>query len=744
VTRIVETGCLLLLLVVVGLRPLICETYTSARSPLTATLGTLEDPQPATTLAFDAAILAVAAAWMVTRAVTPSHRWRRSGLEWGALLVLVAGAISCAVAGNKRLALNATVDWLTLPLLTLLLVQLLRTGWRVRLALAVILATAAVQAYECFNQVLYSFPQTEQFYEQHRDRIWAERGIEPDSAQVELYERRLYSREASGFLAHGNVTAGYLVAAALATAGLAWSRWRSGRVPAGLIGLVALAMAVAVGLTGSKGALAAGLIASAVWCLRNAAGGWIERHPRRTLRIGWAVVLAAGLATVAHGWYHGSLPGSSLDFRWQYWTASSRMIADHALTGVGRENFGRHYLQYKPITSPEEVSNPHNFLVGATAEWGVVGLGGVVLMLIGGSIAATRGPHDGLDTTPSPRSTALCWGVVTGAVIFLARCFLLGTSDPNYLFVSTAIPLIVWAAVFALASPGRADAGHTRDLQRLAIGVNCALLAFLLQDTINFALSVPGAATTFFALLAIPIALRQPAPATVSTPAGGLRTALARWSPAAIACTALLLHVFLLLAPVARCAITLAWARAHASRPTPGPHRAQPVFAAYQGAASLDPLDPTPCAECAAWLFGFAEAAPDPENTLRAAIQQTDRAIARDPLGTSLHRQKLRICRRAYKVTGDTAHLAAAVNHARRVVDLYPQSPEAHADLGLSLLDVARHRPTSEQLAEARHHLQRTLDLDNARPTWEQIRRLPPRRRQQIQQAIEETTRSEP
>ena len=81
-------------------------------------------------------------------------------------LVALGGLVSCWVAGNKRIAVNATVDWLCLPLLTIVLVQLLRQRWHLRLVLCVVLSSAAVQAYECFNQVFYSFPATKEFYDQ--------------------------------------------------------------------------------------------------------------------------------------------------------------------------------------------------------------------------------------------------------------------------------------------------------------------------------------------------------------------------------------------------------------------------------------------------------------------------------------------------------------------------------------------------------------------------------------------------
>ncbi len=753
-TRAIETACLLLLLVVIGLRPLISETYSSARSPLTASLGEVTDPLPAVTLAIDALILLAVAGWLLARNLGSARPYRRCGLEWGLVLVAAAGGISCLAAANKRLAINATVDWLMLPLVTIVLVQLLRYRWQIRMTLCVILATAAVQAYECYNQVCYSFPETEQFYEENKERIWAARGIELDSPTVALYERRMLGREATGFMAHGNVTGGYLVMAGLAAMACAAARWRSTRLPfrRGLAGVVVLAGAGLLGgaaLTGSTGALVGGLAGVAAWILRLTASQWIERNRARALLLAWGLVAGGVLATIGHGLYHNSLPGASLNFRWQYWTASSTMIRDHIFTGVGRENFGSHYLQYKTIESSEEVSNPHNFLVAAGADWGIVGLAGILAMLVGGSIAATRRPQQGLmneETDPPddpPAGVPLRWGLAVGAGIFLARLLLLGSSDPDYLLVATAVPVIVWAAVFAATSleSNRLGRFYNDALPGLAIGINCALLAFLVQDTINFGLLVPGAATTFFALLAIPIALNAPEPRGVPEGHHLARGGWPRWAPLACAGAVLILLVGWILIPVARAGAALTQARNALERPTPAPHDMQPAAMAYAEAGRLDRLDPTPPYESAAWLARYAEIGSDPAAALSTALELTDAAIARDRLSTKLQRQKTRLCRQAYDLTLNEEFLVAAIEPARRVTELYPQSPEAHAELGACLLDAARLSADPGQLTEARKHLTRALDLDTARPSWETMRRLPARRLESIRKQIDESSR---
>ncbi|MCH7527640.1 MAG: O-antigen ligase family protein, partial [Planctomycetes bacterium] len=394
-SRTIECICLFALLSVVGLRPLIAETYDSAGLAMTSVLPGIEDPTPATTLIIDGVIMLAALGWLVARWCSDDRSYRWSGIEWGAIVIVVAAIASCIFAGNKRLAINGAVDWLCCVLLAIVLAQLLRERWQLQLALCVILASAGAQAVECFHQVLYSFPETEAMYQANRDAIWQNQGVALDSPEVELFEARMRSHEASGYLTHSNVAGAYLVTCGLVALGLALSRLRGGAdslsrlqaLPALAVSAIILGAGV---LTHSRGALSAGAVAMVLWILRARFGGVIARHSKAAFRWAWLAVALGGMAVVGHGLWHGSLPGRSLDFRWKYWTASAGMFADRPLAGVGSGNFGRHYLQYKTIESPEEVKNPHNFLVSAATDWGVGGLVGMVMMLVGASRGVAR------------------------------------------------------------------------------------------------------------------------------------------------------------------------------------------------------------------------------------------------------------------------------------------------------------------------------------------------------------------
>ena len=158
--RVVEVVSLFVLLAVVALRPLVSETYDSAGDVMSRALGGLADPTPVRTLVFDLLILCSACGWFIARAIGPTRRYRRTGLEWGAIMVLIGAIASCVVAGQKRLAITASIDWLCYPVLTIALVQLLRRPWQRRLLLAAVLASATAQAVQCVLQYYLGFDDT--------------------------------------------------------------------------------------------------------------------------------------------------------------------------------------------------------------------------------------------------------------------------------------------------------------------------------------------------------------------------------------------------------------------------------------------------------------------------------------------------------------------------------------------------------------------------------------------------------
>ncbi len=762
--RLLEKICLFVLIGLVALRPLVPETYESAGSAVAVALNELADPTPALTLIFDVVILGCLAVWLAARAAGSPTPYRRTGLEWGLVLVVFAAAISSWVAGNRRLAINASIDWLCGVVLAITLVQLMRHRWQRRMLLAAVVASACVQAVLCCEQYLAGFDETLEHYESIKEQFWAQQGVGLDSDKVILFEGRLKAREASGSLPHSNIAGSYLVLCGFAALGVCFEWWRRCRRRRSAIDWVrafgctsvpALIVAAAL-LTKSLGALLAGLAGLIVWTVTHLLSSRIRPHRSRALVLGWLFVIGGLAAVVGHGLSRGSLPGVSLAFRWQYWRASSELIADHPLTGIGRENFGRRYLQYKPIQSPEEISNPHNLFVQASADWGLLGLAGVLAMLVGGSIAVTgrrAGAVEGMiESKPdaphrlekersagkaSHRHSTIAWMVALGAFVILGRLLLLGTTDPNYLYYTGAVTGIAWLIGFAALALADADTRDEPDRGPgvITTAVAVGLFAFLLHDMINFAMFVPAAANTFFALLAYCIADRADGKGEVVA-----LSPARRWVPAGAAAIAVLLVCAVGLMPVARMASRLHLAKVKARALPDGPLEEHPSYIMFQSASRADTLDPTPQVECARWLTAVALS--DPKHRRDAwplAAIAIDEAIRRDPFDVRLRRMQMHLFQAKAEQRGATKDYRAAIDAARSALELYPLDPGGLASLADRLSAAGQALGSKEYLSEAVERYQGALVLDDARLEWESLRRFPPGRLDQINAQIERT-----
>ncbi|MBI4719508.1 MAG: O-antigen ligase family protein [Planctomycetes bacterium] len=753
--RVIETTCLFLLLSLVALRPLVAESYESAGSAMTAALEQVSDPSPLRTLAFDGVIVLSACAWGVSRLRTPRD-YRGTGLEWGAVLVAVAVAISCLYAGNRRLAINAGIDWLCHPLLAIVLVQLLTSARRRRLLYAAVVASACVQAFQCAEQAWIGFDETWRHYQTLKESFWAQQGVALDSPQVALFEQRMRARDAQGFFPHSNVTGAYLALCDLTALGLTIRGFRNhGGSALSLVAMigravVTAALMVAVVLTRSFGAVLAAAGAGTLWLLWRRWRPWIDAHRRHAFALGWLVFVVGAGAVVGHGLYHGSLPNVSLNFRWQYWRTATTLIADHPLTGVGRENFGRVYLRYKPIDAPEEIANPHNLFVQAAAEWGLPGLAGVVLMLLGGSWTVVRRGTTNDETLPAPAAGAtarppegateavrysrpplLAWTVGLLAVMTLARLPLLGTDDPNFLYYASVTAGLCWLwGWVCFAGLGARTVNHGPPPPG-GEGTAFALLALLVHEMINFALFVPGSATTFFALFAGCVAERTPA---ASAGASTAPTALRRWAPLVGALALAIVMLRFAVVPVGRAQYWIARAQTAASRVASTGQPAD-VDELYQRAARSDPWDPTPCALRAKWL-ATSEADEPSEAALTAAVAALHQAVGRDPHAASHHRALAQLHQRLARLTGNPEHYRRAVVAAQAALERYPLDPDGVAALADREREAAAATNDQNLARRAAVHYRQALELDDARPEWEKLRRLPPHERRRIEELL--------
>ncbi len=686
-------------------------------------------PGPVLTVIFDAMILIAGLLFALSTLRSKGRIYRMTGAEIGMGVLLLALVVSGFAAGNRRVALLASVDFACLLLLMVLLAQLLRRRWQIRLTLCVITASGVVAAARCLEQVTVELDETIRLYAQAEQDTWTQQGRALDDPIVQLFRARLLARDPTAYMTHPNIAAGHLMlaafaAAALAAAKLAGPRRKFARFFGVLTASLAAFMVVAVVLTHSRGAVVAGVAATTACVGFVMLRRPLARRRRAALVLAWGGVLVAALATVTWGRLAGGLPGSSLTFRWQYWSTAGRMIHEH-LAGVGSGHFGRNYLQYKPVTSPDEITNAHNLFVHAAAEWGVVGLAGLLAILVGVSIVLTRPRLAEPATEPDPRAgRALSYAIGLTLAIVAFRAVAEFRIELAFLIVTLALPTLIFPLTMVIGAleSDRLDRFEDTALP-LGRWILCAgLVAFLLHNVISFSLYVPGAATPFFAVAAVAIALassRSTDPPTATTS----RVRLALPVGAGAALTVFGLVVF---RPVMNSCIALVQARAAAPYGTPSDDpKEHPAAERFAAAMRADPLDPTPASDWAQWLVEFRYRDPDAARAaFTKAMSLLDTAIERDHGRIALHRQRVRTLHSAYQALNDTDALRQAVAEADKVVAMYPESPRDHLNLARLCDDLYTINPESALAGKARSAYVRALKLDAARPGPE-VRRFP-------------------
>jgi hypothetical protein len=402
---LVERAILLVLLALIPLRALLNETLNFEVMRMFRDLPAPPSAQPATTFLIIAVIIACAAVLAVVRLWRGGPRYRWTGAELGAGLLAIAAALSTWRAGQKHLALIGSLDFLALVAYLLTLRQVVTRPWHLRLALAVVLGTGAMVVVKCGYQQFIEFPETIAYYEREYQASvghipTGQPGGAAESGLKYDYEQRLLSQLVSGYFGHSNVLGSYLVLVVMAGIGLAAARYRrrSGGTLLTPLLIAAGGLATLVAAR-SKGAVAACGIALLLWVLGQwGIPRWIRASLRRHLWIAlWLGLLATGSLVVGAVRARPDVLGRSMLYRHLYWQGAADMIRDQGPLGVGPNNFGRHFPRYKPAECPEEVASPHSWVVEFAAEWGLLGLAGVLVMFIGVSrrLAAPRALREG-------------------------------------------------------------------------------------------------------------------------------------------------------------------------------------------------------------------------------------------------------------------------------------------------------------------------------------------------------------
>lgn len=333
-------------------------------------------------LSMSAVLILAFALWLIVNIWSGRFRYRFSSIEIGLCLFALAAVISGVIAANKRLAITDFVTIVAPILMAVMLVQILDCHAKIKLVLIVVVALGVVSAYRCSEQ-FYENEQLIEFYESDPTAVLARQNITPESLEHWQFEHRLYSKDIRGFFLTGNSAGSFSMLALFAAIALFFGKFKYRKSdPSGFAWLTIGGIAVVVIFAGlvitfSKGAIAASVIALAMFIGYLLFGRWLKGHRKLILIVCILLALTGGVIIVSYGLRHGRLPGgSSMLVRWQYWDAAVRMYGEHWLSGVGPGNFVHFYPHYKISAAVETVADPHSFVLSIITQYGPIGLVG--------------------------------------------------------------------------------------------------------------------------------------------------------------------------------------------------------------------------------------------------------------------------------------------------------------------------------------------------------------------------------
>jgi len=658
------------------------------------------------------------------------------------MAVLGVGLVlSTVLATDKRVALNNASGFAVGLALMAATYRLVDQPWKVRLAVVVLAAAAATFGAKTVIVDVYELDETYAQYRQNRAQIWAKQGKSLDDPMIAVYEARLLSRDNGGFFYHGNLGGGYLAMALMTALAAVWYRLtdredRLRRLWVVLQFLAAALAAAGLAITYSLGPAGGAVLGLAFATLLLTAGPFFARRARTWFVVAVLLVATGAAGVVGYGVRKGTLPSSSLAYRWQYWQAGYRLFLDHPLAGVGAGNFGYYYTRYKLPEAEEEVSSPHNVVVQAFTEWGVFGGVGLLLLLGGIFLALARTwsadpspaepAADAKKSAPQPGGPAASSpgpgeGPSSAPVLLLLLAGIFGiifAADPAgmgrvlYIFFQYWPYLLIFGLtvviglfrgeVLSTIDPA-APAGRLAD-GRVVVWLAAALAVMIICDLVNFLFFELPTQLVFFFIAGLALAAGSPpGPAVPGRRGPGRRLSAGAFGLAG------LLYLVLVTAP----AVQFERLLGEAESPGVGNPLTDPVYTRLAALARWYPFDAHFAAAAADRLLESVRGRlPPSREALTAAAEWYDRACARAG-GIS----------RFWRTAGDCRLMLAGVDPAGRARDMdemlaryerafavAPRAKQLVGAMGLVCWEYAKSLPPAEA--------QRKMEFTDTARTW--------------------------
>jgi O-antigen ligase/tetratricopeptide (TPR) repeat protein len=465
--------------------------------------------------------------WLTFRILTGQLIYRKSLIEFGLLILIIASFISGYAASNGRAAVTNAVVFIAPVFMAVLLIQLLDTDLKIKIVIAVIASAGFLNAFfQSADQFLKSNQEVIALYKKNPLQILNQYGIEPNSIDQFQFEHRLYSNNVVGYFTTSNTAGSFFILAFFAAALLLIEKIRNRKLPDAdnryifSCGIVVLVILAGLFFTRSKGAIAAFLLAVLLFAIFWFFGKYLYAHRKK---IFIAVCLLAALAAIAVFSFSLSnkplFGGNSMLIRQQYWQAALNAYQNKPLTGIGPGNFADTYFQYKLPQSLETISDPHNFIISILLQYGPLGLIGFLLILF---IPLSRLILTQSVQVPFPdeNQQTKFHKIIIGVFLFVLLLIikppvqqLFMQSSPEEQIAAFIYLYLIPAFAFLLGFMFITAGPQSMLLNRQSIypfvsviAISCALAGFLIHNFVDIALFEPSILTAFFALLACLIA----------------------------------------------------------------------------------------------------------------------------------------------------------------------------------------------------------------------------------------------
>lgn len=613
-------------------------------------------------------------------------KYRMSGFEYGVLIFIIGCVISVIAASNRRAAITDSITILSAMLTAVVLSNLLGTIERKKILLYAIIAMGIANAYQCTDQFFSSNQFMIEQYESDPAEQLRALGIEPGSFQQMLYEHRLYSKDVKGFFTTGNSAGSLFVLAIFCTFAAFDFRVRFSEKKNAIKKLwlpIILLFILFAGLleAHSKGAIASLIGAAFLLLIAIKFGKILKRRLILTIIAVIVLIVICLISVIGYGVTHNTLPGgNSMLVRWQYWSATVKIIADHLMTGIGGGNFGEYYTRYKIPQALESVKDPHCFILSILSQYGIIGLAGFGIAAFYPIIKACIQNSTAAKSANNITAAAKAYGISAVLVLLVVRPLatrvdLAGNSINVILYVlgiMYAVPAFCFGAALWLCARTEKTLKTGQIFQPALL---CGIFAVLIHNLIDFAIFEPGIMTVLWASIAIVYSdfRIENLPANASKPK---KTSKLILTVSAAALTAAI--IWFCIIPAAKTAFKTEKAKQFSSR-----GEFQKATMLLNLASADDVLNPTPAALAGKTLLYKFEMNPNnPPEVLSQAESSLQTAIKRDRADFKNYENLAKVYETFAKINNNKERfwLEEAFPAIQQALDRYPSSAQMHVE----------------------------------------------------------------